>query len=233
MRLLISGMPASLAKLIAASLILLLAPLTSWAGGHSYGSGNSPYVNMGFVVEDWSEAGDIGSGDIQPFGGRSFDETGYGFELGVHVPAGNGRFYWGGTLGVTGHDSNIPGFFTYEELQLSTFYIAPSAKLKMLDGEMFRLFLDAGAGFYSVSIAEYNSYCYYYYCSSYEYYDDDALGGFVGLSGDIDVGRRGGAYINFGVKAHYIDFDAPIELGLNDDLGGPIYQFQIGVGWGT
>lgn len=228
MRLLISGMSASLAKIIVGSLILLLAPLSSWAGGHSYRSANSPYVNFGFIVEDWSD-----TGDIQPVPGRNFDETGYGFELAVHVPAGEGRFYWGGTLGVTGHDSNIPGFFRFEELQLSTFYIAPSAKLKLHDGEMFRMFLDAGAGFYSVSIAEYDSYCYYYYCSSYEYYDDDALGGFVGLSGDIDVGRRGGAYINFGVKAHYVDFDAPLELGSSDDLGGPIYQFQLGVGWGT
>jgi hypothetical protein len=35
-------------------------------------------------------------------------------------------------------DSNIPGFFTGEKWQLSTSYTAPSVKLKMLDGEMFR-----------------------------------------------------------------------------------------------
>jgi hypothetical protein len=208
---------------------MLMSPIIAEAG---FGAPPPQQSNLRFDfalgLQNWSEAGDIrnNAGD--------FDSGGFGFELNLHTA---GRAYqsptllWGGTLGVAGYDSNIQGLFSpfSDDLQLSMVYITPSVKWIVRDTRDTRIYLDLGAGYYAVSIDEYDNYCYYWGCGSINYYDDDAFGGFVGLSADFDIGRPGGAHLTTGIKAHFVDFDAPFEIASPSALDGTIVQFQVGI----
>jgi len=209
--------------------VLLLLPLVSQAQS----AGKRTLRLDGTIgFQNWSDAGDLRTQSGGAFGtGGSFDSGGFILEFNIHTAGSaykSSNFLWGGTLGVFGHDSNIRGFFRYQDLQLSGIYLTPSVKWVLQDTRDRGVYLDLGAGYYSVSINEYDDYCYWT-CSSWEYYDDDGFGGFVGLSADFDVGRPGGAHLTTGIKAHFVDFDTPFEIGSQSELGGTIVQFQIGV----
>jgi len=221
----------SLLAVLLLGIAVLLAPFAVQAGAGAPGSQKRILrfdAKIGF--QDWSDAGDVRSDFNSPFNG-SFDSGGFNFEFNVHTAGSayqSSRLLWGGTFGVMGHDSNIRGFFEFEDLQLSGFYLTPSVKWALQDSTDRSIYLDLGAGYYAVSIDEYDDTCYWV-CDAWEYYDDDGFGGFVGISADFDVGRRGGIHVTTGIKAHFVDFDAPFEIGSQSELGGTIWQFQVGV----
>ncbi len=209
--------------------ILLLSPILAEAAGHQQRAQQRTLrLDFNIGLQNWSEAGDIrnNAGD--------FDSNGFALEFNIHTA---GRAYqsptllWGATFGISGYDSNIRGLFGpfSDDLQLSTFYLTPSLKWIVSDTRDNQIYVDAGAGYYSVSIDEYDNYCYYWSCGSINYYDDDGFGGFVGLSTDFDIGRRGGARLTTGIRAHFVDFNAPLEIASESDLDGTILQFQIGI----
>jgi hypothetical protein len=202
------------------------------AGGHLGPPYQPWYVTLVLGWHDWSDAGDI---EVAPaFIGEDFDSGGFNIEFSFHGPfpgSNSRRLMWGVTTGIMGNDSDVRGFFGGQDLQLGTVYIAPSIKYKLRDTTAQRIYLDFGVGYYAASIDEYDSYCYYW-CYSTEYWDDNSFGGFVGLSADFDVGQPRGGYLNIGIKVHDVQFSAPTEIGSPDDIGGPIVQFQVGMGFG-
>lgn len=91
--------------------------------------------------------------------------------------------------------------------------------------------MEAGLGWYQVDIAELicdedilnNIVC----IEIAEPYDEDALGGYLGISGGF-----GGGFI-MGLKVHFADFGKVTGLGPDTgDLKGPIYIFSLGGAFG-
>jgi hypothetical protein len=173
-------------------------------------------------------------GDIQPFPGGSFDEAGFAFDLAFHWPIGHlgpATVLAGANIGASFHDSNIRGVREGEDLQASALYLTPSVKIAFGPPGGRRLYLDAGVGYYGATIDEQEDDCFFS-CDIYEYYDDDALGGYVGFSADFPFGSRGSGFrLTTSVQAHFVDFDDPVSLDGNATLGGPIYTLQVGVAW--
>jgi hypothetical protein len=172
--------------------------------------------------------------DIQPFLGGSFDEAGFAFDLAFHWPIGHlgpATVMAGGNIGASFHGSNVRGVEEGEDLQASAWYLTPSVKIAFGRPGGRRLYLDAGVGYYGATIDELEDDCFFS-CDIYEYYDDDALGGYVGLSADFPFGSpAGGFHLTTGLQAHFVDFDDPAPLDGNAALGGPIYTLQVGVAW--
>lgn len=108
----------------------------------------------------------------------------------------------------------------------------PSAKIRLNRAGRRQYYLDAGAGYYSVTIDEWEDDCFWD-CDIHEYYDDDTIGGYVGVSADFDVGADGGAKVAVAAKVHWLDLDDPVDLDAVNGLSGPIYQFQLSVAWGN
>jgi hypothetical protein len=217
-----------------AVVILLGISQLSLAGGHNQAENWYGTLTLGW--HDWADAGDIEVDPIftGPFSSGEFDSDGFNLEFSLHrLTAPGSSWMFGGTLGFLSNESDALGVVRREDLTLGMLYFAPSVKIRLRDTPGQRIYLDAGAGYYAASITEYDSYCYYYYCGSTEYWDDSAFGGFVGLSADIDIGQPGGSYFNFGFKIHEADFSAPAEIGASEDLGGPIWQIQLGFGFGS
>jgi hypothetical protein len=213
--------------------LLLSISQLSLAGGHTQQENWYGTFTLGW--HEWSDAGDIEVDPIftGPFDSGEFDSDGFNLELSLHRAVEPGsRWMWGGNLGLLSNESDARGFIRFDELTLGMIYITPSLKYKLSNTPGRRIYLDAGAGYYEASIVEYSS-CYYYYCGSTEYWDNSAFGGFVGLSADIDIGQPGGSYFVFGFKVHEADFGAPRQVGSSNDLGGPIWQFQLGFGFGS
>jgi hypothetical protein len=211
---------------------LVFLPSLGSAAGHLGPQRQSWYGTLVFGYQDWSDVGDIQTSPAFP--GEDFDSGGFNIEFSFHGPTpgfDSGRLMWGITTGIIGNESDVRGVYGGDELQLGMVYITPSIKFKLRDTRGQRIYLDFGAGFYAASIDEYDSYCYYW-CYSTEYWDDDAFGGFIGLSADFDVGRPRGGYLNIGVKVHDVELSAPTEIGATENIGGPIVQFQVGMGFG-
>jgi len=213
--------------------MILVAMLLAWpapAGAQTAEVPERGRIAATFGVGLWPELG-----DIQSLAGDSFDEAGFAFDLAFHWPVGRlGRatVLAGGNIGGSFHGSNIPGVEEGEDLQASAVYLVPSVKIAFGAPGGRRLYLDAGVGYYGAAIDEMEDDCFFS-CDIYEYYDDDGLGGYVGLSADFPFGNRvGGFRLTTSAQAHFIDFDDPVELDDNATLGGPIYTLQVGVAWG-
>jgi hypothetical protein len=179
-------------------------------------------------IDTWEDLG-----DLQPALGGDFEDTGFSLELNMHGGGwtfGPAAVYAGADLGVMGHESDVRGIAEGEDLQTSLFYLTPSVKVLFGSRSGFRWMLDAGAGYYDVSIEEWEDDCFWD-CDIYEYYDDDALGGFLGVGVEFPVGRIDKAMrFSAGGKVHFVDFDEPTSLAPAGDLDGPIYVLYFGVG---
>jgi len=173
-------------------------------------------------------------GDLRPSPGGSFDEAGFAFDLAFHWPIGHlgpATVLAGGNIGASFHGSNVPGAEEGEDLTATAGYLTPSVKLAFGTPGKNRLYLDAGVGYYDAAIQEQEDGCFFG-CKIYEYYDDDAIGGYVGLSADFPFGNRvRGFRLTTSLQAHLVNFEDPVELESNAVLGGPIYTFQVGVVW--
>jgi hypothetical protein len=183
-----------------------------------------------FGFSQWSDAG-----DIQPFPGADFDEAGFALDLAFHWPVGqlgSATVLAGANIGGFFHGSNIPGIEEGEDLEASVVYLTPSVKVAFGEPGGRRFYIDAGVGYYGASIDELEEDCFFS-CDIYEYYDDDALGGYVGLSADFPFGSRvGGFRLTTSAEVHFVDFDAPVELDSDATLDGPVYTLQVGLAWG-
>lgn len=183
----------------------------------------------GLGFDAWSDLG-----DLQPFPGGDFDEVGTSGEISFHgqvARIGRGALFLGADLGVLGHDSDVRGVVEGEDLQTSVGYLTPSAKLRLNGAGRQQYFIDAGIGYYDVSMEEWEDDCYWD-CDVSEYYDDSAFGGYVGASADFDVAADGAFKVSVGAKVHFVDFDDPVEIDSVHGLSGPIYQLHVSAVWG-
>lgn len=173
-------------------------------------------------------------GDLRPFLGGSFDDAGAAVDLAFHWPVarlGAATVLAGGNVGGVFHDSSVRGVQEGEDLQASAVYLVPSLKLAFGEPGGRQFYVDAGVGYYGAAIDEQEDDCFFS-CDIYEYYDDEALGGFLGVSLDMPLGARtSGFYVTADVRAHFVDFDNPVELDSDSSLGGPIYTLQVGLAW--
>ena len=173
-------------------------------------------------------------GDVRPFLGGSFDEAGFAFDLAFHWPVGHlgpATVLAGGNIGGSFHDSNVPGVEEGEDLTATAVYLTPSLKLAFGRPGQNQLYLDAGVGYYNAAIDEQEDGCFFS-CNIYEYYDDGAIGGYVGLSADFPFGNGiRGFRLTTSVQVHFVNLEDPVELDNDAVLGGPIYTLQAGVVW--
>lgn len=177
-----------------------------------------------------------GLDDLRPVADGGFDATGFGLGGAWHGRVA--RFEHSELLlGIDGfiaaNDSNISGFFG--DLTARHLFLGVSAKWAL--GASRSFYLDAGAGYHEIDMAELSE-----YWSGLEHiaWKDSTYGTFVGVTWDIGAskpGRRAG--LSLGLKAHFVDFgrvyDEDVFLFgvLGEDAGeltGPIYMLQIGYG---
>lgn len=197
------------------------------AGDNSTGAEPRFRAAVALGLTQWSDLD-----DVDPLLPGSFDETGFGVDLAGHYQVarlGPARFLVGGDLGLVGHGSSIRGIEENEELQASLLYLTPSLKVAFGTPGRAQLFLDAGFGYYDLSVEEWEDDCFWD-CDIYEYYDDSTTGGYLGLGADFPVGE-GRLRITTSLRAHFVDFDDPVELGAGQ-LDGALWQWQFGAAFG-
>lgn len=213
---------------ITAILAVLLACSTSvFADPVADPSADSLRISGSLGLNLWDELG-----DLDPVLPGDFESTGAALELSLHGGGwqfGPGRLYAGADLGFFGNSSDVEGVFEREDLQASMVYFTPS--LRMVFGERGRLrwLLDAGAGYYDVSVDEAEDDCFWD-CDTYEYFDDSTFGGYLGLGLEFPLGK-GGRSLGFtaGARVHFVDFDDPADLAATGNLDGPIYVLYAGL----
>jgi len=165
---------------------------------------------------------------LQPAAGGGFDSFGFVVELAGHKHVGRwGRadVLVGVDLGIFATQSDVPGIT--EDFTQRGLYLTPSIKFRLGERSRRYLNLEAGLGWYQVDIAE-------LFCSDdninntvcieiAEPYDEDTLGGYLGITGGF-----GGGFI-MGLKVHFADFGKVTGLGPDTGgLKGPIYIFSLG-----
>ncbi len=170
--------------------------------------------------------------DLEPAAGGGFDSLGFIVEIAGHKHVGRwGRadVLIGADFGIFATQSDIPGMT--EDLTQRGLYLTPSIKFRLGERSRRYLNLEAGLGWYQVDIAE-------LFCSDdifnnnvcieiAEPYDEDTLGGYLGITGGF-----GGGFI-IGLKVHFADFGKVTGLGPNTgDLKRPIYIFSLGGAFG-
>ncbi len=170
--------------------------------------------------------------DLEPDAGGGFDSLGFIVELAGHKHLtrwGSADVLIGVDLGISATQSNIPG--NTEDFTQRGVYLTPSIKFRFGERGRRYLNLEAGLGWYQVDIAELicdedifnNNVC----IEIAEPYNEDALGGYLGISGGF-----GGGFI-MGLKVHFADFGKVTGLGPDTgDLKGPIYIFSLGGAFG-
>ena len=171
--------------------------------------------------------------DLEPAAGGGFDSLGFIVELAGHKHVtrwGSADVLIGADLGIFATQSNIPGIT--ENFTQRGFYLTPSIKFRLGERGRRYLNLEAGLGWYQVDFAELiceddnfnNIVC----IEIAEPYDEDTLGGYLGISGGF-----GGGFI-MGLKVHFADFGEVTGLGLDTgQLKGPIYILSLGAPSGT
>ncbi len=214
---------------IAGTIIALTLPVNSiyaadeaepYAPGHWGGT-----ATVGLMI--WS-----GLRDLEPAAGGGFDSLGFIVELAGHKHVAR----WGPTdvlvgadLGISATQSDIPGIT--EDFTQRGLYLTPSMKFRFGERSRRYLNLEAGLGLYQVDFAELtcnddnfnNIVC----IEIAEPFDENTLGGYLGISG----GFAGGFIM--GLKVHFADFGK--VTGPDPDTGalkGPIYIFSLGFAFG-
>ncbi len=182
-------------------------------------------ATVGLVI--WSDLK-----DLEPASGGGFDSLGFIVELAGHKHVGRwGRadVLVGADFGIFATQSDIPGIT--EDLTQRGLYLTPSIKFRLGERSRKYLNLEAGLGWYQVDIAELfctddifnNNVC----IEIAEPYDEDTLGGYLGISGGF-----GGGFI-MGLKVHFADFGKVTGLGPDTgNLKNPIYVFSLGGAFG-
>jgi hypothetical protein len=189
-------------------------------------------VVVGNEVSPWLWSISIGAmnwqnlGNVESRPGGSFDELGLGLELAGHKRVSNwhnANVLLGVDLGFFAADSNIRGI--YSDLTQQGLYLTPSVKLAI--GEPARLYLEAGAGWYSVDFSEYVCTLYGLYClEPIVPFTADALGGYVGLRAQL------GRHAFVGLRVHQADFGQVSGIdSVATDLKGPFYMLSVGAGF--
>ena len=170
--------------------------------------------------------------DLEPDAGGGFDSLGFIVELAGHKHVtrwGSADVLIGVDLGIFATQSDIPG--NTEDFTQRGLYLTPSMKFRFGDYGRKYLNLEAGLGWYQVDIAELicdedhfnNIVC----IEIAEPYDEDTLGGYLGITGGF-----GGGFI-MGLKVHFADFGKVTGLGPDTgDLKAPIYIFSLGGAFG-
>jgi hypothetical protein len=170
--------------------------------------------------------------DLDPDLGGDFDRTGFAAEIGVHAGGwkmGPAHLYLGADLGGAGHDSDVEGLVEREDLYASLLYVTPSLKARFASGAGASWTLDAGIGYYAVSVDEWEEDCDWD-CDTWEYYDDSAIGGYLGIGVEFPLGSaQTPLWLVASARAHFVGLDDPDELEAGGDLDGPIYVLSIGL----
>ena len=191
----------------------------------------------GWRAELWLGVSNFqGLDDIRPVADGSFDTTGFGLGGAWHgrvAQSEHSELLLGIDGFIAANDSNISGFFG--ELAARHLFLGVSAKWAL--GASRSFYLDAGAGYHEIDMAELGD-----YWSGLEHvaWKESAYGTFVGATWDIGAsrpGRRAGLSLAF--KVHFVDFGNVYDENtflvnvLGSDAGtleGPIYMLQIGYG---
>ncbi len=170
--------------------------------------------------------------DLEPAAGGGFDSLGFIVELAGHKHVarwGPADVLIGVDLGIFATQSDIPGIT--EDFTQRGLYLTPSMKFRFGERSRRYLNLEAGLGWYQVDFAELicdddnfnNVVC----IEIAEPYDEDTLGGYLGITGGF-----GGGFI-MGLKVHFADFGEVTGLGLDTgELKGPIYILSLGGAFG-
>ncbi len=170
--------------------------------------------------------------DLEPAAGGGFDSLGFVVELAGHKHVthwGPADVLIGVDFGIFATQSDIPGIT--EDFTQRGLYLTPSMKFRFGERSSKYLNLEAGLGWYQVDIAELicnddnfnNIVC----IEIAEPYDEDTLGGYLGITGGF-----GGGFI-MGLKVHFADFGTVTGLGPDaGDLKGPVYIFSLGGAFG-
>ncbi len=170
--------------------------------------------------------------DLEPTDGGDFDSVGFVVELAGHKHVacwGSADVLIGVDLGFSATQSDIPGIT--EDFTQRGLYLTPSMKFRFGERSRRYLNLEAGLGWYQVDFAElicYDDNFNNIVCIEIaEPYDEDTLGGYLGITGGF-----GSGFI-MGLKVHFADFDQVTGLGPDTgDLKGPIYIFSLGAAFG-
>ncbi len=194
--------------------------------------------SVAYAPGHWSWTATVGlmtwSGlkDLKPAAGGAFDSLGFIVELAGHRHVarwGSADVLIGVDLGISATQSDIPGIT--EDFTQRGLYLTPSMKFRFGERSRRYLNLEAGLGWYQVDFAELiceddifnNIVC----IEIAEPFDEDTLGGYLGISGGF-----GGGFI-MGLKVHFADFGEVTGLGPDTgDLKGPIYIFSLGGAFG-
>ncbi len=170
--------------------------------------------------------------DLEPAAGGRFDSLGFVVELAgyKHVARwGSADVLVGVDFGFSATESDIPGIT--EDFTQRGLYLTPSMKFRFGERSRRYLNLEAGLGWYQVDFAELhcdednlnNIVC----IEVAEPYDENSLGGYLGITGGF-----GGGFI-MGLKVHFADFGTVTGLGPDTgDLKGPMYILSLGGAFG-
>jgi len=170
--------------------------------------------------------------NLEPAAGGAFDSLGFVVEFAGHKHVthfGSADVLIGMDFGIFATQSDIPGIT--EDFTQRGLYLTPSMKFRFGERSRRYLNLEAGLGWYQVDFAELicnediinNIVC----IEIAEPFDEDTLGGYLGITGGF-----GGGFI-MGLKVHFADFGEVTGLGPDTgDLKGPIYIFSLGGAFG-
>ena len=170
--------------------------------------------------------------NLEPAAGGGFDSLGFVVEFAGHKHVtrfGSADVLIGMDFGIFATQSDIPGIT--EDFTQRGLYLTPSMKFRFGERSRRYLNLEAGLGWYQVDFAELicnedifnNIVC----IEIAEPFDEDTLGGYLGITGGF-----GGGFI-MGLKVHFADFGEVTGLGPDTgDLKGPIYIFSLGGAFG-
>ena len=171
--------------------------------------------------------------NLEPAAGGDFDSVGFIVELAGHKHVarwGPADVLIGVDLGIFATQSDIPGIT--EDFTQRGLYLTPSMKFRFGERSRRYLNLEAGLGWYQVDFAELicdddnfnNIVC----IEIAEPYDQDTLGGYLGISGGF-----GGGFI-MGLKVHFADFGKVTGLGPDTgELNGTFYILSLGAAFGS
>jgi len=170
--------------------------------------------------------------DLKPAAGGGFDSLGFVVELAGHKRVsrwGSADVLVGADFGFFATQSDIPGIS--EDFTQRGLYLTPSMQLRFGERSGRYLNLEAGLGWYQVDFAELhcdednfnNIVC----IEITEPYDENSLGGYLGITGSF-----GSGFI-MGLKVHFADFGTVTGFGPDTgDLKGPIYILSLGGAFG-
>jgi hypothetical protein len=215
------GAPGRLQIGFALAVLWLIAPVAL--------AQDTPVFRVGGMLgaEIWPELE-----DLDPVLGGDFDGTGFAGEVSLHAGGwrlGPAHVYLGADVGYGGHDSDVEGTFEGEDLYTSLLFVTPSVKALMGAGRRARWSLDAGIGYYDVSVDEWEDDCDWD-CDDWEYYDDSTIGGYLGVGMELALGSgERPIWLVASAKAHFLELDEPDDIDPGGNLGGPIYVLSIGL----